>query len=551
MAMTLAEHYNKWQTQIDTFNTRDYADNTRQGACIPVDTFYGLPYPICWFRSMVHMMFLEPMFRDVILDGFKQEARVDVGIWEDVRALMYRLANYIDRKIYMPDISDNNLYYLGYQFKSDLHGYMTFEDLVIYFMHLLNRAKSSVQPKDTITTYFGRKNILRFFREAFYNFKGPIDYKIVSLTGNNKLVADVVNSETRATQIVPETEPDFLVVDYGNILQNLSKKQNKLALYVKYGEEHYCLRSLMVTDYKGLSGKVFSGHQFGVFACGSRYMTMESRLETGDGFYNFYSGDIELLESLLTRNGVIRMGMNDERHHFNLNKSIRVGIYFPAYLDFTPREVEFLQEMADRKCTAARYIALWAYFVNGAVVTVGDKTYTTGCTKTKTDHVITHTFFVAPKPVQPQTNVEIKAKVVVKYHNYTYTLEYPLENPTTWAAPRKTQEYTYNVPPFENVVDILEQQLKGVVAGALLITAVTQGEGWNAPRHSSHKSVFEVLAAASRKQEGGGAGKSTRVRYQGRTYKVRLEKATRRRYVVVRKKKVYLKDIRGRYRRAA
>lgn len=110
---------------------------------------------------------------------------------------------------------------------------------------------------------------------------------------------------------------------------------------------------------------------------------METSSKTEGEFDNFYSGDIGLLESLLVNEGRIFMGMNDKLYHFNLNKSIRVGIYFPAYLDFTPREVGFLDEMAKRTCSAARYIAMWAYFVDGAIVTVGERKYTTECKRNK------------------------------------------------------------------------------------------------------------------------------------------------------------------------
>lgn len=78
---------------------------------------------------------------------------------------------------------------------------------------------------------------------------------------------------------------------------------------------------------------------------------------------------------------------------------------------------------------------------------------------------------------------------------------------------------------------------------------VTLKEGWGAPRHLDQMSVFNELAGSGGHVARGGG--SQLVRYQGRTYKVRIEKGTRSRYVLVKKKKVYLKDIRGRYRRAS
>lgn len=101
-----------------------------------------------------------------------------------------------------------------------------------------------------------------------------------------------------------------------------------------------------------------SGHVLPIYHCNGRYYTIEMTKPDGTQVV----GDVNLVESLLTKKG---LETNISKHYdlpFDYNKGFRCGIYMPRELDVSPDELLWLQAFVDPQADTVKRLAILSYF---------------------------------------------------------------------------------------------------------------------------------------------------------------------------------------------
>jgi len=298
--------------------------------------YFQYHYPLCWFRSFVQCMLFSPKFRDYL-----QTIENTSGdpILTKVLEYLKAHANYIS-EIETPLQQD---WHALYKFpNSNIY----FDDLMCYFMYLLNKFNAEKFPVKRIQGYYGRRYMLRFFDLVFRKFNSSLEgITILNIKGNKNLIYN--SSEQTSDSSIP-----FIIADYGKFLDNMSPNSeiNKLALYINHNGVRFSLQSVMVTSIFDTSSltkvykSLFRGHQFCIYRCNDKYLSSENMFN--ETSINLHLADVHLLENMLVNNGRIPSDHGSKYDlTFNANKCVKVGIYMPCNLHITEKELLYLEEL--------------------------------------------------------------------------------------------------------------------------------------------------------------------------------------------------------------
>lgn len=312
---------------------------------------YVLSYPICWFRSLCLMLFFDQSFRDGILlnsttlaTAASSTIRRDDPVLAILQRFLYGTANYygvkMAEKLKSPSFwsSGQNMKMALFWLKYDNDIKFSTEDLWLYFIALLNAYNRSWFPYNTINGGSGHTNAVRFFEDAFPNIAPDVGSRCLVQTakGNNAITLNLT------PKLKEPQQPLYVVLNYNNFFT--INANAKLAMFVRVNGNVYTLSSLMMTTYitfKWLITLPWCGHQFGIYKCNRKYYSFEGTYGAGNNAVQ----EVPLIQYLFVN------GMMDDivfrQFKYDLNRSIRVGLYTRSLFIFSEEEITLLEKLSN------------------------------------------------------------------------------------------------------------------------------------------------------------------------------------------------------------
>lgn len=359
---------------------------------------YTLSYPICWFRSLCIMLFFDQSFRDGILLNSTTLATAarrpdsdpaarstttlataasstigrDVPVLAILQRFLYGTANYygvrMAEKLKRPSFwsSERNMKMALFWLRYDNDIKFSSEDLWLYFIALLNAYDRFWFPYNTINGGSGHTNAVRFFKDAFPNIAPDVGKRCLVYTAksNNAITLNLTPKLTEPEQ------PLYVVLNYNNFFT--INANSKLAMFVRVNGNVYTLSSLMMTTYitfKWLITLPWCGHQFGIYKCNRKYYSFEGTYGAGSDAVQ----EVPLIQYLFVN------GMMDDivfrQYEYDLNRSIRVGLYTRSLFIFSEEEITLLEQLSNalKNTQLIPIMAALTYFTKSITVEFNQK----------------------------------------------------------------------------------------------------------------------------------------------------------------------------------
>lgn len=572
---------------------------------------YFYDYPICWFRSVFYIMFLDRNFNDLLVKAVGRGS--DSIPLERIRQYIIAVSHHI-RSVDYDNKEHTYAFYKGMdgvEVKVDgVEGgnkkvYFTMEHFVLYLLHLLYEYNKLMFPVNSLCAYTARQYPLRFFRNVFpmlMDSKSEISYEMITVSNNTNVFKGVkdytVHYNPKEEDSNPKEEdsnlkeedsnlkvyrknaksqnPSFIILDYGTALKNLFSKTNDLALFIERNGQYYYLSSFSLASELKLS----DGHILGIFNCKGRYYASEYPYNKGDnrsGILGFK--DTKLIEKiLLGRTNRISEGFYESlgKIRYDVNKCCRVGVYLPLELGnynpiaFTPQEVPLLHSIITHlKSGKASANIPTAYdtflsllcFLNSFTITLS--LYTTGIGSSQ---IVPASFTITVECVEGLAKCDNDTIIIDQTYTCKKDDKETVFTLTKFAkAGTGNMEFMYVNAGSHNLDDgKLPHELKDILTGLLnelntLFNGMRISHVEMTPLKMTKKYVYmetlqNLFKMLYEKNEGGqmggkgtGDGSRTSVRYNKKTYKVYKSK-NKKKFINVKKQRVYLCDIKGKYR---
>jgi hypothetical protein len=218
--------------------------------------------------------------------------------------------------------------------KYDTNIQFSTEDLWLYFIALLNAYNNLLFPCNTINGGSGHTNAVRFFRYAFHDIAPDVGRRCLVHTASRN-DAITLNLEKQVEQ------PLYVVVNYNNFFT--INANSKLAMFVRVNGNVYTLSSLMMTTYitfKWLITLPWCGHQFGIYKCNRKYYSFEGTYGENDAVQ-----EVPLVQYLFV-NAMVP-DIKFRHYEYDLNRSIRVGLYTRSLFIFSEEEIQLLKKLSE------------------------------------------------------------------------------------------------------------------------------------------------------------------------------------------------------------
>lgn len=552
-------------------------DLTVDGECYE-NFIYPYNYPICWFRVIPCVLLFDSYFRSLMIAKGKDHKDTDLGKIFDMTASFMQYSNY--KKVTKPH-SLWKYFILAYgDMKgtttqgTTYHANVNMDQIFIYMMYIM---RNDMEIKN-IGPGFVRRTFLDFFyrKGVFKKLYPSIGYDIVQFI---KPLRDREENKFNIIYSTPITHDslDFVILDYGSFLQNHSTP-SKLELYITHKEKQYALSSFIITDYKSVKTlkNLFVGHTFAVFTCQGRYYCMETRFQERSATNVAQTmGDINLIERMICGdkekelNTIIAQMYNMK---FNLDKGQRIGMYIPYELDFSSTEFELMKELANISTTTSKKLAILGYFTKSVTIVMGTPstppTPSTPSTPSRNQVVPLNASNKNASNKNASKNITLKLWSYFKEGNLNWVVrKVEKEKPSKILEARRnvvgfnvSYDYTIfdkhlNKTSLIDCVEYIQSYLSNEVTIIKIIKIIHNHQHKLLIRNPRHEKVFinvlkmlNIYDGTDTKQ-GGSAKKKTHVHYKGRAYKVYYAKKTSsERYIICKKTKIYLNEIRGAYR---
>lgn len=513
---------------------------------------YVLAYPICWFRSMCVMLFFDQTFRDTILLGSEEiKVTTDTTPLDVLKKFVYATANYYGVKMTNKLKTEhwskarnnpNSLLWLQYTTHVDFSA----EDLWLYFMTLLNAYDSWLFPHKDIEGGKGHIYSPRFFKHLM-----P---KLAPDTAKDGLVHRVIVHRGLVKELGKQgSQPPYVVLNYNNWL-TINSGQAHLAMFVRVNGKVYTLSSLLMTTYfnwKWLRTRPWEAHQFSIFKCNRKYYSLENKFNAG----NESVSEVPLVRYLLVDG--IYPDIIFREFLYDLNRSIRVGLYTRSLFMFSEDELTLLNELsiAIKKRDWYTVMAALTYFTKSATININ----------------------VIPERSRGSTAVTpLPTMVTYKFWNHIDNFTFPatMYFSAIQEGPARSLRITIGETKFS------EEQLSYTGGIVKNITGAWRGHMTATSQSTDKQQIFEYLVPRNNLQcasftarnvvqtdtllglmkdlnayvapqgtSASGGGVHIRIKKTNKTYQVRKDKQGKK-YIVQNKHKIYLSDIKGSYLRA-
>jgi hypothetical protein len=507
-------------------------------------------YPICWFRTLMYILFLQPVIRNLLMSSIKIQHE-DEDKHKNIKEVFVAAFEYFKR--YQSDIqrrftSYNKIYNFTYLDIDNAENNINIDDLWLYIIYCFSQNFSNVMEyihvapnyPDTLIRNFFNTVVPHIFPDVKVKYCPLGDFKITKQFNNSNLVVDINTESLGSSKVAPMNtheilNNEILLVDYKN------KIWQKLALYVKYNNEYYCLSGLNVTDWIYTFPINISGHVFPLYRCSDRYYSPEGKRVNG----LLTISDIDLVERLIKGkdNAILPSAIADmfdnkySKLRFNPNKTImRIGIYTKDQLTLSPQELVHLEELYNllykTKTNMKRCISILSYFLSDVTFTVDNIKY---MIKTDTDFLKKKKLKWTLTTDKTQgIKTEIKTEINIEIDWTSLKALYYFEGE--------------DKVPSNDYIGFIQhiEKLQMTIPETFTTFEITN----DIIRNAAHYYIFQNLIINNKlpSQRGGNMIKErNHIRYKKMTYKVRKDKHGTK-YILFNKGKVCLKDIKGQYR---
>lgn len=511
--------------------------------------YYNLEYPICWFRALCIMLFFDQTFRNnVILQSTKLKTHdgTETPILKLLKQFIYNTANYfgvrmVDKLLdyrWSHHSYKRALMWFGFMYRTDS---FSIEDLWLYFIILLNTYNSSLFPNSTIDGGAGHICSVRFFEN------------VMPAIAAKGVVKRVIRNRNLTINIGSSSEhPPYVVLNYN--VPYIPNSDADLAMFVRVNNKVYSLSSLLMTTYitlKWLATFPWSSHQYTIYKCNRRYYCCE-RINAEN-----YKGvdEVPLIKYLLTD------GMYPDDYmklfKYDLNRSIRVGMYTRSMILFSEKEMHLLDELsrAIKNRTWINTIAILMYFTQSVTITLYTKppnvrASTVVPTDVKTNKISTYRFwnhldtnngalnimFFAKKlwPELASRPLHIGSQPIVEIGDEHVHL---ISQSWHYLINKKRNDREDPIHMIINDLTNKDHQLKCI--------------SFTARNDVQTETLTDLLKGLNKyegAQEGGKNSQHIKMKKTKKSYKVRTDKQGKD-YIMSKKQKVYLSSIRGTYLR--
>jgi hypothetical protein len=293
--------------------------------------YYWLDYPICWFRSLAFMFMMDETHRKMLLEHNK-----DKTYTEHVRLNQYIMAlmTYIETGIYNNSFQEpgtnikHSLYWIYYNF-SNTEQRLSMDDFLLWLLHCMSEANVN----------FVNINKIRGFNALFYVKNMYYNNKIAALAvpsayhhclKNENLTISLDEKSTAGPASVSRILVKYFFLSFTNA------KNARLALFVRRNNRVYTLSSLTITSYIQTWSSLMVGHQFCIYKCNRKFYHEDSEI-----MHNL--NEVQLLSDMLLDIGLV---YTPDNYYFYANKSNRAALYTPSLFIFSEEECNLLKDMS-------------------------------------------------------------------------------------------------------------------------------------------------------------------------------------------------------------
>lgn len=503
--------------------------------------YYWLDYPICWFRSLAFMFMMDETHRKMLLEHnkdktYKDKEDVLVRLNEYIVALM----TYIETGIYNNSYQEpgtkikHSLHWIYYNFLPEQQEQrISMDDCLLWLLYCMSEAKVNFINIKTIRGF----NALFYVKNMYYN--GNIAALDVPSAYHHCL-----KNETLTISI--DAKPgggsvSRILVKYF-LLSFTNAKNARLALFVRHNNRVYTLSSLTITSYIKTWSSLMVGHQFCIYKCNRKFYQEDSEVMNN-------LSEVQLLSDMLLD---IDLAYRPASYHFYANKSNRAALYTPSLFIFSEEECNLLEHMSRvlkkkkepgsssclgfrtgakvgvQGCNDTLYIlSCLVYFAKSLTVVIANDerntwTFWTSLSYVERSFIMT---FYAQQTANPTTIVEICKSSLN---------DSPAHIQTTWLR-----------------AATVEKTLTSLPQGLFKITAMSPSNVMqiDALRHIFSMVNMYVYPPSSPQSQPGGAQR-THIMINdvpNKKYKVCIDKS-KRKYITINRRRVFLSEIKGKYK---
>ena len=508
----------------------------KQVTCFQKD-YYHLTYPICWFRSIVFMIMMDETHRKMLMEKNKKAA---VQTLDHVGQLITKMIDYIENRVFNNKLSKAPLFYLDTWLKENQPYFITMDDVILYLLHLLNVSHSEHYPIDTIRGNYAMNYIIHMFPppsetsflSSLVTFQGR-------LKKNQFIQINIPDSQG------PPEHNNRIILEYRGTWI-LNAPEARLGLFAKRHGKIYTLSSLIMTSHVRIKTYWEGSHQYCIYKCNRKFFQ-----ETSECIID----EIDILSYALL--GYELPYIMNEKLHFDINKSIRTGMYTQSLFTFSVEECTLLEFLAKlikpiritglpRLCgrtsghkvspdgNRVNLIATLMYFTKSVTLEIP-------CAAT-------------PVTIKFWSHIDASTDTLMMFAYYDKKiLDIGAIPQISVMQPLAIQQAMYTA--LDKIPDETKKLVFGQVEQFLQSGRIMSMIARNVMQYDTLKTMFTVAFnkrdAAPAASGGGGKKSHIVMRKNGKRYKVRANTTTKEKYIMSGQQRVYLHDIKGRYKYAA
>jgi hypothetical protein len=523
-------------------------------------SYYNLMYPVCWFRSIVFMIMMDETHRKMLMEKEKEKEKKKEGsLQQHVDQLIIEMIDYIETGILKNplmtlDKMPNGLFYLDQWTLGDQIYCITMDDVILYLLHLLNDSDYTQYPVNTIRGNYAMNYIIHMFP--------PPPSPSPSPPSETRFLSSLVTCQGRLKQNqfiqinVPDSqsppETNRIILEYRSTWF-LNAPEARLGLFAKLHGKVYTLSSLIMTSHISIKTYWEGAHEYCIYKCNRKFF-QETSTSTID--------EVDILSYALL--GYELPYIMNKKLHFDINKSIRTGMYTQSLFTFSVEEctlVEFLAKLI--KPIRIKGLPGLCGITSGnrvAPSSLGNKANLIATLMYFTKSV---TLFGLSCPDSTFTikfwshiNASTDTLMMLAYYD-NKIVDIGSIPGISALQPLTIQQEMFArlnaLPSSES--NNLKSEIFKKVENFLQTGKITSMIARNVMQYDTLTSMFTVAfnkRDAALPASGGGGTKSHIVmRKNGKRYKVRANTTTQEKYIMSGQQRVYLHDIKGRYKYAA
>lgn len=518
---------------IDYVFKKHNQSTEKQVSCFQKD-YYHLSYPICWFRSIVFMIMMDETHRKMLMEKNKNVLKED----DHVGQLIKKMIDYIENGVFTNKLS-KALFYLDKWEKENQPYFITMDDVILYLLHLLNVSNNTNYPINTIRGHYAMNYIIYMFPSPSPPSETSFLSSLVTFQGRLKK-NQFIQINIPDSQGPPEHNNRIILEYRGTWI--LNAPEARLGLFAKRHGKIYTLSSLIMTSHVRIKTYWGGSHQYCIYKCNRKFFQ-----ETSECIID----EIDILSYALL--GYELPYIMNEKLHFDINKSIRTGMYTQSLFTFSVEECTLLEFLAKliKPIRITGLPRLCGSTSGYKVAPVGNRVNLIATLMYFTKSV-TLEIPCAPTPVTikfwSHINASTDTLMMLAYYDKKI-LDIGAIPSISSLQPLAIQQAMYTA--LDKIPKSVFEQVEQFLQSGRIMSMIAR----NVMQYDTLKTMFTVAFnkrdAAPAASGGGGKKSHIVMRKNGKRYKVRANTTTKEKYIMSGQQRVYLHDIKGCYKYAA